>query len=237
MGQLLLRAGATVEEDWLYVDITIDKNGLRLTKSLFSPYLTIGQNDQLRYGFEAKGFLGAEILINGSPGISCDCEYDFLRHRETPALFWDRAYEMVCRVRDRIMTGPEWPSVLTWKLLQTAIEEHKTRPRWETYLLVRNLRAICEQGNERWRQRRRELRRNRQRVVEELMRLAYKIPHSLNVLRRLGQVRATKIAYRYWRLEAEVDGETWINLGHSPVAAASGILRRLPERVKECGVA
>lgn len=234
LGQLLLKAGARVEEDWLYVDITIDRNGIRLTKNLFNPYLMVDQNNQVRYGVEARGFTGADILIDGHSGISCDSHYDFFRHREAPALFWDRAFEMVCRVRDGMLVCPEWPLVFTWKTLRKAIEEHKTMPRRETYLVIRSLQPLYEQENERWRQRRRGLKRNRQGVVEELMRLAYRMPHSLNVLRGLGRVRVKKIAYRYWHVEAEVDGETWVNTGHSPVAAASGILRRLPHSVKQC---
>jgi len=217
-------SGASIEEDFMHVYITIDGNGIRLTKNLFSPRLVVDESNRLKYRIESNGFLGADVLIGGHTSISFDFYYDFSRDRETNPLFWDRAFDMACRVRDKILLSPEWPLVFTAQSLQKALEEHAKRPRRETYLLIRSIESIYNQEHERWRELRREKRRARQEIVEQLMRLIYNAPHSLNFLRRLGRTIVTKVDCNYWRVEVKIKGRTLAARGPCPVAAASGLV-------------
>jgi len=233
VARLLLKLGAEVREDFLYVEVVLPRGavwtevmGLRFCKRLFDPGLGVGPDGRLSYVLRpGRGFTEVSVLIDGDSG-SCRGYYRVERNSGPPVDFWDRLYIMAVRLRRLVFEKPDAGVDLAWRLYREAEESHKVRPRRETYLLRRLLEEFVWAECERARAARRMRNAAKRTAYEELVRTAAAAPHSLNVLRKLGfPVQARRLGRGNWRVDVSCGGEELCGWGRCAVEAAGDLLR------------
>lgn len=224
IADLLLKAGAQLKEDFIWVEVGFYTNGgnafgLSFTKRLFDISLAI-RDEQLLYALKP----GRTLRYVRPFPYWAEADLD---HDTYPTRFWDSLYRMLRALRE-VLFRETVNLETTFALLAEVRKRHQQHPTRETLLLKRQLEQFMDSEFQRSRSKRQQQHRKLGPLYRQMLDLAAKAPHSLNVLHGLTpNVKLQKLGSNYWMLEATYQGQVYFGWGTDPIGAAAEALLQI----------